>query len=49
MLDPDFFDNLEYIAREVRKSKNTQHSSTLPFGGIQVPLTMIEQYVLSFF
>ena len=35
MLDPDFFDKLDTIARQVRKKKLAKCASQ-PFGGIQV-------------
>jgi hypothetical protein len=35
MTDPDFFDNIEWLAREVRRTKHVNHGY-LPFGGIQV-------------
>eukprot|EP01126_Amoeba_proteus_P015543 TRINITY_DN17009_c0_g1_i4.p1 TRINITY_DN17009_c0_g1~~TRINITY_DN17009_c0_g1_i4.p1 ORF type:complete len:362 (-),score=85.50 TRINITY_DN17009_c0_g1_i4:8-1093(-) len=37
MLDPNFFDNLEYVARQIKKESHPKFEF-LPFGGIQVIL-----------
>jgi hypothetical protein len=37
MLDPDFFDKMEHVAREMKKEINPKFGN-LPFGGIQVIL-----------